>query len=167
MAATSWGVTGRSTTCSPRSLLRPMTWPIRIDPQPMSTLKASPQWSRPASLFILRRSAKLAHRDNQCRFVEPTLNQVVDERGNGSIKRRDQLPGPFLGLELRRGAVVVPGHAVDRHERRSRFDQPAGEQRALAEGVPAVAVAELGVFAMMSKAAATSLPVSISKARPR
>ena len=35
-----------------RSLLRPITWPIRIRPQPIRTLKVLPQWSRPASLFI-------------------------------------------------------------------------------------------------------------------
>ena len=38
--------------------------------------------------------------------------------------------------------MVVPGDAVDRDERDARLDQPPRQQRALAESVPAVAVAD-------------------------
>ena len=124
------------------ALLRPITWPIRIDPQPIRTLKVLPQWSRPASLFIrgVRPNSPIA--TTSVESYSPRCDQVVDQGRDGPVQRRDQLPGPVLGLELRRRAVVVPGHAVDRHERRARLDQPSGQEGALAEGVPAVAVAE-------------------------
>ena len=49
---------------------------------------------------------------------------------------------PSSVLSCGRGPVVVPRDAVDRDERGARLDQAAGQQGALAEGVPAVAVAE-------------------------
>ena len=63
------------------------------------------------------------------------------KRANRPVERRDQLDGALLGLELRRGAVMVPGHAVDRDERDPLLDQPTCQERTLAEGMAAIAVA--------------------------
>ena len=51
-------------------------------------------------------------------------------------------------------AVRVPAVERDLDERHAAFDQPAGEQAALAEAVPAVGVAELGGLLVQPEAAA-------------
>ena len=74
---------------SPRALLRPMTWPIRIDPQPMRTLKVWPQWSRPASLFIrgVRPNSPMA--TTSVDSYKPSCDQIIDSapiaRSSGGI----------------------------------------------------------------------------------
>ena len=50
---------------------------------------------------------------------------------------------------------MVPGDAVDGDERHAALDQSPGEQGALAEGVPAVGVAEGVGFGEMSNASRT------------
>ena len=52
VAATSDGLTGRSTGYSPRGFDLPMVWPIFMPPQPIRTLNVLPQWSRPPSAFM-------------------------------------------------------------------------------------------------------------------
>ena len=89
-----------------------------------------------------RRPAELAHRHHERRVEQATVDQILDQGRDRAVERRDQLPGPLLGLELRGRAVVVPGNAVDRHERRARLHQAAGQQGTLAEGVAAVAVSQ-------------------------
>ena len=82
------------------SLLRPITWPIRIDPQAISTLNVWPQWSRPASRFIrgVRPNSPIA--TTRVDSNSP-LDQVIDQGRDGPVERRDQLACPLLGLELR------------------------------------------------------------------
>ena len=60
--------------------------------------------------------------------------------------------------------VMVPVAGVDRDAGAPRLDQAAGEQGPLAVEVPAVAVAQAGVFSSMSNACRTRSPVTISSA---
>ena len=55
--------------------------------------------------------------------------------------------GSFLRQFVEDLRVVVPAAVVDRDERHARLDQPAGQQAALADAGPAVAVAEPRVLA--------------------
>jgi len=89
-----------------------------------------------------RRSAKLAHRDNQSSLVQPAVDEISNERSQCLIEWRDQeLPANVCPVSSC-GAVVVPGHAVHRHKRHACLDQQSGEQCTLAEGMAAISIAK-------------------------
>ena len=91
------------------------------------------------------RAAELAGHDHQRLVEQAPGRQVVEQRRDAPVGRRQQ---PVLE-RLEVGRVRVPGldpahvHLDDRH---AHLDQPAGQQQRLAVHVPAVAVAEPRVF---------------------
>ena len=89
-----------------------------------------------------RRPAELAPDDHQHAVGQPPVVEVFDQRRHGGVERRD-----LLAAALGDRGVVVPVPLGDRDERHARLDQPAGQQAALADPGPAVAVAEPGVLA--------------------
>ena len=94
-----------------------------------------------------RRAAEFADPDDQ-RFVEQAASiQVVEQGGETLVGRGHQAVLELIEIVAVRIpevlSVVVP---VDRHQADARLDEPARQQQALAVDVPAVAVAESGVF---------------------
>ena len=85
-----------------------------------------------------RRAAELGQRDDQRVFEQAALLQVVEQRRHDVIQLGDQL---LMRLEVL--AVAVPPGPADADERHARLDQPAGDQRLLAELRRAVGVADL------------------------
>ncbi len=93
-----------------------------------------------------RRAAKFAHRDDERLFVEAAIDQIADQRGEGSVERRQQQLGSFGGRVAVRGAVMIPRLRVDRDERHAPLDQSPSEQSALAEFVAAIGIARRSRF---------------------
>ena len=74
----------------------------------------------------------------------PADFQVLDQRGERLVVRRDELAVPgeefLVAVPVRFLAVVLA--VVDRDEVHAAFDQPSGQQHALAEAMPAVVIAD-------------------------
>lgn len=95
-----------------------------------------------------RRTAKLAHGQNQNSFVQTALPQVVDQRAEELVEDRQQgilhrgkvphvrIPGELIA---RQGRVTVQ---VDGHKAHTRFNEPTCDQRPLAPQVSTIALAE-------------------------
>ncbi len=150
MARKSPTPTRRSTTCSPRASVAPMTWPVRMPPPANSIELAGGQWSRPgcdaAAAAVgrgrdARRAAELAGDHDQHPAVEPALVDVFDQRRDGLVESG----GPeFMASKTwwftawssqlchaaAQGAVERRGHQLD-----ARLDQPPGQQALLPPGV--------------------------------
>ena len=67
---------------SPCASVAPTTWPPGVPPPANRTDMALDQWSRPASLLILRRPAELAEGDDQRRVEQAALVEVLDQGGD-------------------------------------------------------------------------------------
>ena len=84
------GESTRSTAANP-FLSAPTTCPPGVPPPANSTDMALDQWSRPASLLILRRAAKFAQGDHQRRLEQAAVIEVVDECRDGLVPARQAL----------------------------------------------------------------------------
>ena len=95
-----------------------------------------------ARLVHPRRPAELAHDQDHRRVEQPAVVEVLDQAADRGVEDR-QAPtsSRFSRLEW-----IVPAAEGQGHEPHARLDQPAGQQRALAPLVAAVAVAEPRVF---------------------
>ena len=155
VAATSSGLTASAAGKAPMRSLAPWIAPGTMPPparQDRITSGPVPATVRAELLgiFDLRRSAELAHPHDQRLFQKPARLHIFDQCGDGQIGIRQQ-PIPEL-VEI--VAVRVPAVAlaadklrvVDRYKPHARLDQTPGQQTALAVGVSAVSVAELGCF---------------------
>ena len=96
------------------------------------------KWSRPRLGLISGRAAELGERDHQRVLEQPALLEVVEQRRHDVVELGDHL---LVGLEVL--AVAVPPGAGHADERDARLDQPAGDQRLLAELRRPVLVADL------------------------
>ena len=111
----------------------------RLTPAPANSSDAAgPQWSRPASLLIfgVRPNSPIAQHQ---RVGQQAAAVHVLDQGREALVELGQL----LVQALEDLGVMVPAAVVDGDEAHAALDQPPGQQAALAEGVAAVAVAQL------------------------
>ena len=82
---------------------RPITWPICMPPQPISTLKVCPQWSRPASLFIrgVRPNSPIA--TTSVFSYSPRAIRSRPGPPMAAVQRRDEQLGALLPSCICRG----------------------------------------------------------------
>ena len=89
--------------------------------------------------------AELSRNDDE-RLVEFARDgQVVQERGDALIERREQIvlePTEIAGVRI---PVLNPAH-VGLHDRNAGLDEPSSQEYRLSEQVPAVSIASLGVL---------------------
>ena len=100
------------------------------------------QWSRPLAALICGVRPKSVSQTTSVDVEQAALFQVDQELRQALIDARHQ--AVFQALEV--VLVRVPAAVGDGDEPHAGFDQPAGQQAALAELVLAVGLAELGVF---------------------
>src|SRR5262249_53667354 len=88
------------------------------------------------------RAAEVGQPDYHGRVEEAAIFEIGQERGHAAVQSRHQRV-----LERRENVLVrVPTRIGDGDEAHSGFDQPAGQEAALAEEIATVAVAQARVF---------------------
>ncbi len=99
-----------------------------------------------------RRSTKIGQGDDQGFIEHVSIRKVVEQCREGAIVRRQHIilePIEVVAVRIpviaRRSIQIACRHA-NRHHRDAHFNQPAGQQNALAADMLAVAVAELGIL---------------------
>ena len=96
-----------------------------------------------------RAAAELAHGDDERRVEQAAIGQVVDQRRERQVGRREQVvlePGEDVLMGVPVGELAVVLAIVNGDKPDARLDQPAGQKYTLAVLGAAVAVAEPGVF---------------------
>ncbi len=116
-----------------------------------------------ALLVDLRLAAELAEHHHQRVVEHPAVGEVVEQRRDARIERRQQvLLHPLEDVAVR--VPVLHAAHVRLHDRHAGLDQPPREQERLAERVPAVPVAHRDRLLSMSNAFATLPEVSTESA---
>ena len=150
--STSWKWTGRSLACSPRRLVEPITWPVRMPPPASRAHDTCGQWSRPASLVDLRRAAELAPHDDR-HVVEhaaagPGLRPAADSPGRAAACLRGPCSKfwPCQSQRLKASVTQRAPASTSRRAIRKFVDQPRAAVVAIVRLALAVPLADLRVF---------------------
>src|SRR5262245_20236081 len=93
----------------------------------------------------LRRATKFPHDDHHRRIEKAALVQVSNQRRHGAIERWQNRSEPCFQTRMH---VPLDWSLAEGqgHETHSRFNQPAGDQRALPPFVPSIAIADFWLF---------------------
>ena len=136
-----------------------MVWPPRTPAPAKTAEKTAAQWSRPSRLLALPvlEPMRGVRPNSPVTTTSVSSSRPRTSRSSSKADTPRSIGGssrPLSDLKLAEcvSQVLHPAH-VDLDDRHARLDQPPGQQERLAVHVPAVAVAQPGVFAVQVEGA--------------